>query len=82
MIYKIIFPFSMISTLTTAKTCFKFQNIIILKDNTSNSVSNCRNIQLNLMRNLVEVRHETKEAVFEVLGSDGVLETYKVGLPD
>ncbi|KAK2178928.1 hypothetical protein NP493_523g01016 [Ridgeia piscesae] len=35
-----------------------------------------RNIQLNLMRNLVEVRHETKEAVFEVLGSDGVLETY------
>ena len=55
---------------------------IILRDNTLNGVSNRRNIQLNLLRNLVEVRHETKEAVFEVLGSDGVLETYKVGLSD
>ena len=31
------------------------------------------------MRNLVEVKHETKEAVFEVLGTDGAVETYKVG---
>ena len=42
-------------------------------------IVNSRDIHLNLKRSLVEVRHETSEAVFEVLGSDGVLETYKVG---
>jgi len=31
------------------------------------------------MRNLVEVKHETKEAVFEVLGTEGETETYEVG---
>ncbi|KAK2178927.1 hypothetical protein NP493_523g01013 [Ridgeia piscesae] len=36
-----------------------------------------RDIKLNLMRNLVEVKHETKEAVFEVLGTEGETETYE-----
>ena len=42
-------------------------------------MSNFRDIKLNFMRNLIEVKHETREAVFEVLGTDGTVETYKVG---
>ncbi|KAI0211237.1 Sulfide:quinone oxidoreductase, mitochondrial [Lamellibrachia satsuma] len=36
-----------------------------------------RDIKLNLKRNLVEVKYETKEAVFEVLGTDGATQTYE-----
>ncbi|KAK2177313.1 hypothetical protein NP493_606g03039 [Ridgeia piscesae] len=35
-----------------------------------------RDIKLNLRRNLVEVKHETREAVFEVLDAEGRTETY------
>ena len=41
-----------------------------------------RDIQLNFKRNLIEIRPETKEAIFEVLGdpqSEKKLETYEVG---
>lgn len=37
-----------------------------------------RDIKLNLRRNLVEVKHEKKEAVFELLDAEGKTETYNV----
>lgn len=33
---------------------------------------------MNLRRNLVEVKHEKKEAIFEVLDAEGRTETYNV----
>ncbi len=30
------------------------------------------------MRDLVEVKHKTKEAVFKVMGKEDITETYKV----
>ena len=40
----------------------------------------CRDIKLNLKRNLIEVKSETKEAIFEIVGSEGETETYSVSV--
>ena len=44
-----------------------------------------RDIELNFKRNLIEIRPETKEAIFEILGdskTEKKLETYEVGCVD
>ena len=44
-----------------------------------------RDIELNFKRNLIEIRPETKEAIFEILGdstTEKKLETYEVSCVD
>ena len=55
-----------------------FNNFYINDVDDAKVVSNSRDIKLTLMRDLVEVKYKTKEAVFKVMGKDDVTETYKV----